>query len=82
MRLGLQTRTGLHMGECEMRGQDLSGIAVNVAARIMDEAGPDEILTSQTVKDLSLGIDLNFNVLKARPLRGVPGDWPLFVLGD
>ncbi len=82
MRLGLQTRTGLHMGECEMRGQDLSGMAVNVAARIMNEAEPDEILVSQIVKDLSLGTDLNLNELTARTLRGIPGDWSLFALSD
>ncbi len=79
-RLGLQSRTGVHTGECEFRGQDLSGIAVHVAARVMSEAGPDEILTSQTVKDLSLGAEFNFSPLDARPLRGLPGEWPLFTL--
>ena len=79
-RLGLKSRTGVHTGECEVRGQDLSGLAVNVAARIMDQAEPDQILTSQTVKDLSLGADLEFDSLSARPLRGVPGEWPLFAL--
>lgn len=78
--LGLQSRSGVHTGECEIRGQDISGIAVHVAARIMGEAGPDEILTSQTVKDLSLGADFNFRGLEARPLRGVPGEWPLYTL--
>ena len=79
-RLGLKSRTGVHTGECEVRGQDLSGLGVNVAARIMDQAEPDQILTSQTVKDLSLGADLEFDSLSARPLRGVPGEWPLFAL--
>jgi pimeloyl-ACP methyl ester carboxylesterase len=79
-RLGLQSRIGLHTGECEVRGEDLSGLAVNVAARIMDEAEPDQILASQTVKDLSLGADLPFAPLPARQLRGVPGEWPLFAL--
>ncbi|WP_050932016.1 adenylate/guanylate cyclase domain-containing protein [Aestuariivita boseongensis] len=79
-RLGLQTRTGLHTGECEVRGNDLSGLAVNVAARIMDLAQPGQILASQTVKDLSLGADFPFEALPAHQLRGVPGDWPLFAL--
>ena len=79
-RLGLQIRTGVHTGECEIRGEDLSGIAVHVAARVMGEAGPDEILTSQTVKDLSLGSEFKFSGLEARSLRGVPGDWQLFAL--
>ncbi len=79
-RLGLQSRTGVHTGECEIRGQDLSGIAVHVAARVMGEAGPDQILTSQTVKDLCLGAELGFAALDTRPLRGLPGTWQLFAL--
>ena len=79
-RLGLQSRTGIHTGECEIRGPDLSGIAVHVAARIMAEAAPNEILVSQTVKDLSLGSQLEFSDRDTKPLRGVPGNWGLFAL--
>lgn len=79
-RLGMQSRVGLHTGECEIRGEDLTGLAVNIAARIMEEAQPDQIIASQTVKDLSLGADLLFEPLSARKLRGVPGEWPLFAL--
>ncbi|MEM7068174.1 MAG: adenylate/guanylate cyclase domain-containing protein [Pseudomonadota bacterium] len=79
-RLGLNCRTGVHTGECEIRGQDLSGIAVHVAARVMSEAGPDEILTTQTVKDLSLGAEFNFSAHGVRQLRGVPGEWQLYAL--
>lgn len=77
-RLGLQSRIGVHMGECEIRGEDLTGITVHVAARIMGEAKPEEILTSQTVKDMALGADIDFRALGARTLRGIPGEWPLF----
>jgi len=49
-------------------------------SRIMDEACLDEILMSQTVNDLSLGAALSFTGLDARPLRSVPGQWPLFSL--
>jgi class 3 adenylate cyclase len=79
-KLGLHSRVGVHTGECEVRGQDLSGMAVHVAARIMGEAGPDDILTSQTTKDLTLGADLNFATLGPRALKGVPGEWSLFAL--
>ena len=79
-RSGLQGRIGVHTGECEIRAEDLSGMTVHVAARIMDEAGPGEILTSQTVKDMALGSGLNFSELDARPLRGIPGDWSLFAV--
>ncbi len=79
-RLGLQTRIGLHTGECEIRGHDLSGIAVPVAARIMAKAEPNKILTSQTVKDLFLGSEMNFSSLDDFSLRGILGDWRLFAL--
>ncbi|KUJ73806.1 hydrolase [Ruegeria marisrubri] len=80
--LGLQSRTGVHTGECEIRGQDLSGATVHVAARLMHEAAPDEILTSQTVKDLTLGSEREFHRLEPRKLRGIPGKWTPFALTD
>ncbi len=79
-RLGLEIRIGVHTGECEIHGEDLSGLAVNVAARIMDAAQPGQILASQTAKDLSLGADLPFEPLRSRSLRGIPGEWHLFAL--
>lgn len=78
--LGLKSRIGVHTGECEIREQDLSGLAVHVAARLLEEAAPDEILTSQTVKDLTLGSEHGFVSLDHRKLRGTPGDWALFSL--
>jgi pimeloyl-ACP methyl ester carboxylesterase len=77
-RLGLKCRTGVHTGECEIREEDLSGMTVHVAARVMDAAKPDEILTSQTVKDMALGAPLEFSGLGSRSLRGIPGEWTLF----
>ena len=77
-RLGLQCRAGIHTGECEIRGADLSGMTVHATARIMDEARPDEILTSQTVKDMALGAPMDFAARGIRDLRGIPGEWSLF----
>lgn len=77
-RLGLQSRTGVHMGECEIRGEDLTGMAVHVASRVMNEAAPDEILASQTVKDMALGAAIEFCRSGTRTLRGIPGEWSLF----
>ncbi len=80
--LGLKSRTGVHTGECEIRGEDLTGVAVHVAARLMSEASPDEILTSQTVKDLTLGSDHSFCEMGQRKLRGTSGEWTLFAIAN
>jgi pimeloyl-ACP methyl ester carboxylesterase len=78
--LGLQVRTGLHTGECEVIGDDISGIAVHVGARIVATAEPDEVLVSSTVKDLVAGAGLRFADRGMHSLKGVPGEWRLFVV--
>jgi class 3 adenylate cyclase len=78
--LGLVVRSGVHTGECELRGDDVSGIAVHIAARVMHEAGPGEVLASSTVKDLVFGSGLRFADRGPRPLRGVPDEWRLYAL--
>ncbi len=77
-RLGLQSRIGVHMGECEIRGEDLTGMTVHVAARIMNEAAPDEIFASRTVKDMALGAPIEFRSSGSKTLRGIPGEWSLY----
>ena len=76
--LKLEVRAGLHTGECERRGADLSGIAVHIAARILDGASEDGILVSNTVKDLVVGSGLEFAEHGTQSLKGIPGQWPLF----
>jgi class 3 adenylate cyclase len=76
-RLGIDIRAGLHVGEVELRGEDIGGIAVHAAARIMSSADPGEILASSTVKDLVIGSDTRFDDRGARSLKGVPGEWRL-----
>jgi len=76
--LGLALRTGVHTGECERRNHDLTGMAVHLAARIMNEAEPGMILTSGTVKDLVVGSGLEFEPQGEREMKGVPGRWSLF----
>jgi class 3 adenylate cyclase len=76
--LGLQIRAGLHTGECELRNGDVGGIAVHIGARVMSSADPDEILVSSTVKDLTVGSDIEFDDRGAHQLKGVPGEWRLF----
>lgn len=78
--LGLHIRAGIHTGECELRGDDVSGIAVHIASRVMHEAGADEVLASSTVKDLVAGSGLRFADRGVRVLRGVPDEWRLYAL--
>jgi pimeloyl-ACP methyl ester carboxylesterase len=77
-RLGIEVRTGLHTGEIELIGDDIGGIAVHIAARIMAMAGAGEVLVSSTVKDLVAGSGLRFEDRGARSLKGVPGEWRLY----
>lgn len=76
--LGMGVRAGLHAGEVELRGDDIGGIAVNTAARVMGQAAPGEILVSSLVKDLVVGSEIDFVDRGERELRGVPGQWRLF----
>lgn len=78
--LGLQARTGVHVGEVEVRGSDIGGIAVHLAARVMDQAGPDEIVVSSTAVDSSLGSGFGFDPRGPHPLKGIDGEWDLYAL--
>jgi class 3 adenylate cyclase len=76
--LGLELRAGLHTGECEVSGEDIRGIAVNIGARVGARAEPGEVLVSQTVKDLVAGSGLDFEARGEHELKGVPGAWRLY----
>jgi class 3 adenylate cyclase len=76
--LGLEVRSGLHTGECEVRDHDLSGLTVHIAARVGALANPGEVLVSSTVKDLVAGSGATFAERGEQELRGVPGTWRLF----
>jgi pimeloyl-ACP methyl ester carboxylesterase len=78
--LGLQTRSGVHTGEVELRGADISGISVHIAARVMDTAEDGQVRVSRTVKDLTIGADLDFDECGEHVLKGVPGTWPLYAV--
>ena len=65
--LGLETRAGVHTGECELRGDDLAGIAVHIGARVAALAGPGEVLVTSTVRDLVAGFGAR--VRRTRPSR-------------
>jgi class 3 adenylate cyclase len=78
---GLEVRIGLHSGECEVRGDDLAGLAVHIAARVSAMAGPGQVLVSGTVKDLVAGSGIEFGDHGEYELKGVPGSWKLFAVG-
>jgi class 3 adenylate cyclase len=78
--IGLQLREGLHTGEVELRDGDVGGIAVHIAARVMDAAGPGEILASRTVRDLVVGSDVVLEDRGVQRLRGVDGRWQLYAV--
>jgi class 3 adenylate cyclase len=78
--IDLEIRAGVHTGEIELAADDVSGIAVHVAARIGAEAQGGEVLVSATVKDLVAGSGLRFEDRGSRPLKGVPEHWRLFAV--
>jgi len=77
---GLELRMGLHTGECEVRGENLGGLAVHIAARVCALAVSQEILVSSTVKDLVVGSDIEFIERGEHELKGVPETWKLFAV--
>ncbi len=80
--LGIQVRAGLHTGECEVRGDDIGGIAVHIGARVSALAGPNDVLVSSTLRDLVIGSGLEFEERGAHGLKGVPGEWHLFAVAS
>lgn len=78
--LGIEIRAGVHTGECELLDTDIGGIAVHIAARILGQAGPGEILVSSTVRDLVVGSGTGFDDRGIVELRGVPGTWHLLAV--
>jgi class 3 adenylate cyclase len=80
--LGIEVRAGLHTGECEVRGDDIGGIAVHIGARVGALAGSHDVLVSGTLKDLVIGSGLEFEDRGAHELKGVPGRWQLFAVAS
>ena len=78
--LGIEVRAGLHTGECEVRGDDIGGIAVHIGARVSALAGPNDVLVSSTLRDLVIGSGLEFDDRGTHQLKGVPGEWHLFAV--
>jgi class 3 adenylate cyclase/predicted alpha/beta hydrolase len=81
--LGLRIRAGLHTGEIEIRGDDIGGASVHLAARIMDRAGPGQVLASRTVADLMIGnLDVAFETTGRHRLKGLAQDVEILAVVD
>jgi class 3 adenylate cyclase len=80
--LGIRIRAGLHTGEVELRADDIGGIAVHIAARVLEQAGAGELLTSSAVPLLVAGSGIDFEDRGEHELKGVPGAWRLFAVRD
>jgi class 3 adenylate cyclase len=78
--LGLEVRSGLHTGECQLLEGKVAGLAVSIGARVAGEAAPGEVLVSQTVKDLVAGSGIEFAERGVAELKGVPGEWKLYAV--
>jgi pimeloyl-ACP methyl ester carboxylesterase len=76
--LGIEVRAGLHTGEVELSERDVRGIAVHIASRVAELAGPGETFVSRTVKDLVAGSGINFEDVGLHEIKGVPENWQLF----
>ncbi|HEX5252378.1 MAG TPA: adenylate/guanylate cyclase domain-containing protein [Mycobacterium sp.] len=80
--LGIEVRAGMHTGECEVRGDDIGGIAVHIGARVSALAGPNDVLVSSTLRDLVIGSGIEFEDRGTRQLKGVPGEWRIFAVAS
>jgi class 3 adenylate cyclase len=78
--MDIEIRSGLHCGEIERRGPDVSGLAVHIAARVQGVARPGEVLVTRTVKDLVVGAEIPFLDRGLHDLKGVPDEWQLFAV--
>jgi class 3 adenylate cyclase len=78
--LGLRSRIGIHVGECEIHDGKPAGLAVNIGARVASVADSDEVLVTGTVRDLVAGSGLAFDRRGRHELKGVPGEWELFAV--
>jgi class 3 adenylate cyclase/pimeloyl-ACP methyl ester carboxylesterase len=78
--IGLELRAGVHVGEVEVRGDDLGGLAVSIAKRVCDLAAPGQVLVSETVRINMVGAGITFEDQGEHQLKGVPGSWRLHAL--
>ncbi len=79
-RMGLEIRAGMHTGEIELREQNIRGLAVHIAARVLVKAQANEVWLLRTVKDLVIDSGLEFSEQGKYSLKGIPDEWRLFTV--
>ena len=79
LQLGIDIRAAVHVGECEVRGDNVAGIAVHIGARVLALADAGEVLTTSTVRDLVAGSGITFTDRGIHTLKGGPGEWAILV---
>ena len=77
---GIPIRAGLHAGEIEIRGDDISGSVVNLAARVLDAADDGQVATTGSMRDLMLGSLFEFEAIGSHALKGFDGRWQLYAV--
>jgi class 3 adenylate cyclase len=77
--LGIEVRVGVHTGQCDLYGDDIAGIAVNLAARVCAHGRAGQILVTSTVRDLVAGSGISLEAGEICQFKGVPGEWQLFL---
>ena len=80
--LGIEIRAGVHTGEVELRGDDVSGMAVHIGARVAALAAGREVLVTRTVTDLVAGSGLQFRDRGEHELKGLPGNWQIYAVDE
>jgi class 3 adenylate cyclase/pimeloyl-ACP methyl ester carboxylesterase len=77
---GIEVRCGVHTGELERDGINVTGMTVHIGARVGAAADPGQVLVSRTVHDLVVGSGLSFASRGDHELKGIPGPWELFAV--
>jgi class 3 adenylate cyclase len=80
--LGIEIRAGVHTGEVELRGDDVTGMAVHIGARVVALAAGREVLVTRTVTDLVAGSGLQFRDRGEHELKGLPGNWQIYAVAE
>lgn len=76
--LGITMRAGLHTGEIALHGDNIAGIGVHIASRVINRAPDGGVAVSSTVKDLTVGSSIQYEQMGSFELKGVPGTWTLY----
>jgi class 3 adenylate cyclase len=78
--LGIETRSGVHAGDIERLGDDIAGLSVHIAARLLDYASPGEVVVSDAAAHAAIGSAITMTEIGIKKLRNVPDEWRLWTI--